>query len=131
VRLHEPCGGEFGELGFEGGTVGAGEGDGFGVGEGFSRLEEGGELAGERGELRAAGVEAVLEAGDLMADAAEEKQQPSRPVGGVFAPGRLRAAESEVVGRQSPFSSPIPSNYDHFWPIRATSRQAGRLAPFF
>lgn len=98
VRLHKPSRDEFGELGFEGGTVGTGEGDGFGVGEGFSCLEEGSELAGERGELRTAGVEALLEAGDLLTDAAEEEQQPCRPIGDVFAPGRLCAAEGEVVG---------------------------------
>ena len=52
----------------------------------------------ERGELRVIGVEALLEAGDLLADAAEEKHEPGRPVGAAFAPCRLRAAESEVVG---------------------------------
>lgn len=98
MGLDQPSRDEFGELGFERGAVSAGEGDGFGVGEGFSCLEESGELAGERGELRAAGVEALLEAGDLLADAAEEEQQPGGPVGGVFAPGRLCAAEGEVVG---------------------------------
>lgn len=98
MRFHQLGSDEFGELGFEGGAVGAGESDGFGVGEGFACIEESGELAGERGELRTAGVEALLEAGDLLADAAEEKQQPCRPIGDVFAPRRLRAAEREVVG---------------------------------
>lgn len=98
MALHQAGGDEFGELGFEGGAVGTGEGDGFGVGEGFAALEQDGELAGERGELRAVGVEALLEAGDLLADAAKEEQQPGGPVGIVFAPGRLRAPQGEVVG---------------------------------
>lgn len=89
----ESGGDEFGELGFEGGAVGAGEGNGLGVGEDFVSLEEAGELAGERGKLRAVGVEALLEAGDLLADAAEEEYEPCWPVGGEFAPGCLRAAE--------------------------------------
>ena len=93
MRLHESGGDEFGELGFEGGAVGAGEGNGLVVGEGFVSLEEAGELAGEGGELRAVRVEALLEAGDLMADAAEKEHEPGRPVGGVFAPCALRAAE--------------------------------------
>lgn len=96
--LHEPSGDQLRKLRFERGAVGTGEGDGFGVGEGFAGVEEGGELTGERGELRAVGVETMLEARDLLADAAEEEHEPGRPVGAAFAPCGLRAAEGEVVG---------------------------------
>lgn len=61
-------------------------------------VEECGELAGERGELGAVRVEALLKAGDLLADAAEEEHEPCWPVGMAFAPCRLGAAEGEVVG---------------------------------
>lgn len=96
--FNKPGGDEFSKLRFERGAIRTGEGDGFGVGESFAGVEEGGELAGERGELRAVRVEALLEAGDLLADAAEEEHEPGRPVGAAFAPCGLRAAEGEVVG---------------------------------
>jgi hypothetical protein len=88
MRLDDPGGDEFGELGFEGGAVGTGEGDGFGVGERFAGLEEGGELAGEWAELRAVRIEALLEAGDLLADAAEGAVVVKERVG-----NRMKTAE--------------------------------------
>lgn len=101
MRLNKPGGDQFRELRFEGGTVGARESDGLSVGEGFVGFEKGGELAGEGrqcGKRLLMRVEALLEAGDLLADAAEEEEQPGGPVGLAFPPSALSAAEGEAVG---------------------------------
>ena len=44
------------------------------------------------------GVEPALEPGDLLADAAEEEEEPGGPIRIAAAPGGLRPAQSEVVG---------------------------------
>lgn len=128
MRLHHPCGNQLGKLRFQRGAVRAGEGGGLGVGESFVRLEERGELAGERGELRAVGIEALLKAGDLLADAAEEEHEPCRPVGAAFAPCRLRAAEGEVVGFFVRFDDALQRAVRHMAVTGAEQQQGGEDA---
>ncbi len=66
MRLNEAGGDEFGELGFEGGAVDVGEGDG--VGDGLVGFEARGELAGEHGSCGRR-LEALPETGDSPANA--------------------------------------------------------------
>ena len=98
MGFNQASGEEFGELGFEGGAVGSGEGGGPAIGQGFVAFEKRGELTGEGGEGRAARIEALLEAGDLLADTTQEEDQPCGPVGIAGAPGSLGAAQGGVVG---------------------------------
>ena len=98
MSLDEAGGDEFVELGLEGGAVRSCLGGGLAVGEGFAGVEQGGELSGQWRGCGLDCVEAWLEAGDLPADVAEEKNQPCGPVCIGAPPCGLGAAEGEVVG---------------------------------
>ncbi len=98
VGFNQTGGEPFGEFGSEGGAIGSGERGGLAVGQGFAGFEQGGELTGEGGERGPEGVEALLETGDLLTDATEEKDEPGGPVRRGGSPGGLGAAQGEVVG---------------------------------
>ena len=128
VGFDQAGGEEFGELGLEGGAVGSGEGDGLAIGQGFVAFEKRGELTGEGGKGRAARIEALLEAGDLLADTAQEEDQPRRPIGIVTAPSGLGAAQGGVVGFLALLDDAFQGAVGHMAVARPEQEESGEDA---